>query len=48
MTTENDKKQPIQWPTQPLPTVHIHCGTPKCCGECSTADSNGQIKDNDN
>jgi len=38
MTTENDKKQPIQWPSQPLPEVHIHCGTPECCGECSTPD----------
>ncbi len=37
MTTENDKKQPIQWPSQPLPEVHIQCGTPECCGECSTS-----------
>ena len=38
MTTENDKKQPVQWPSQPIEKVHIHCGTPECCGECSTPD----------
>ena len=50
MTTENDKKQPPYKDAITVKEVHIHCGTPKCCGECvsiSTTDSNGQVKDND-
>ena len=47
MSKENDKKRPDYKDAITVEEVHIHCGTPKCCGECSTADSNGQVKDND-
>ena len=39
--TENSKKSPVQWPSQPLPDkdVHINCGTTECCGECITEEA---------
>ena len=50
MTDKNDKKQPPYKDAITVKEVHIHCGTPKCCGECvsiSTTDSNDQVKNND-
>ena len=38
MTTEKDKKQPPYKDAITVKEVHIHCGTPECCGECSTTD----------
>ena len=34
--TDNSKKSPVQWPSQPLPDkdIHINCGTSDCCQQC--------------
>ena len=39
--TDKSKQSPVEWPSQPVPDkdVHINCGTPECCGECSTEDN---------
>ena len=33
--TENSKKSPVQWPSQPIDKdIHINCGTSDCCQQC--------------